>query len=179
MKSVKQIVAAVMLMLGCGCIFSGGNTVPEIFDPVPDSAVCNLPVNRLRVSNESGADRRFLYRGKNNRMIFDEYRLWILDPELLLKRALKSTFVKHSRNTCDITCTIDRFEFDLVNNCAVLKLAVDISRGAVQHSFVCSEKATLASGSSSDASAAAAKCITSAMAKICAEYTKFSGKGNK
>lgn len=179
MKAVMQIVAAAMLALSCGCVFSGVNTAPEIFDPVQDSAVCDLPVNRLRVTNESGADRRFLYRKKNNRMCFDEYKLWILDPELLIKRAFKSVFVRHNRNASDITCTIDRFEFDLVNNCAVLKLTVEISKGAAQRSFSCSEKASLASGSSPDASNAAAKCIKSALEKICAEYANFSGKGNK
>lgn len=179
MKFAIPLMAAVLL-LNCGCAFFGNNyTAPEIYDSVQDIAVCDLAADRLRVSNESGADRRFLYRGKNSRMTFDEFNLWLLDPELLISRALKSVFVKRSKKAADISCTIDRFEFDIVNNCAILKLSVDISRAGRQKSFVCDEKEKFSSGSSSSAASAMNKCIKSALEKICAEYKSFSGKAEK
>ena len=171
---------AAVLLLVTGCIFSGRDyTAPATYDLGTQLAQCSIPINRLRVSNESGADKRFLYRSKNNRMSWDEYNLWMLEPELLFRRALKSVFPVRSGSAADISCTIDRFEFDLSKKNAILKVTVVISRGTESFTFVCDRKEHFVSGSSDSAAEAMNKCVKSAMENISAECRVFSGKGKK
>lgn len=179
MKTTLPFLAAALLLL-TGCIFSGREyTAPATFDLGTEFAQCSIPVNRLRVTNESGADRRFLYRAKNNRMTWDEFNLWMLEPELLFRRALKSVFAARNTSGADISCSIDLFEFDISKNNAVLKITYVISKGTKSAAFIYDRKESFISGSSASAAEAMNKCVRAAMENICMEYRVFSEKEKK
>jgi hypothetical protein len=178
MKRIIPVFAALLLMTGC--IFSSRKYVPHsTYDLGTDVPECGCAVNLLKVSNESGADRRFLCRGESNRMSTDEYSFWMLEPELLIRRALRAAFAVRDSKAADIRCIIDRFEFDTVKNEAVLKLSVSISGKGMETGFVCSFKEKFSSGSSASAAGAMNKCVKSALEKICSEYRAFSKRTGK
>ncbi len=79
---------------------------------------CRVTVSRIR--NLSGADRRFLYRCQNNRMQNDEFSRWLLDPELLLERLLRSKLNGTGHEEVRVRCVITAFEIDTTRNTAVL-----------------------------------------------------------
>ena len=137
MKKILPYSAALILML-TGCILSSEKyKSPATYDLSAERLTCSNAVNGIRVRNSSGADRRFLYRVQNNRMQFDEYNFWMLPPEQLVRRIFDVSFSKRGRNAADIVCSIERFEFDLTSNSAILELSVTVEKnGRSRHEFL-------------------------------------------
>lgn len=110
----------VCLSVLTGCVGSSSET--RFFTLGGNRSPQNLPcrVTILRFRNLSGADRRFLYRCQNNRMQSDEFSRWLLDPELLLERLLRSQLDGAGHEEVRVRCVITAFEIDTTRNIAVL-----------------------------------------------------------
>lgn len=118
----KFFISGILLCLAAltGCVGSSSET--RCFTLGSNDAEKVLPcrVTILRFRNLSGADRRFLYRYQNNRMQNDEFSRWLLDPELLLERLLRSKLNGTGRDEVRARCVITAFEIDIARNTAVL-----------------------------------------------------------
>ena len=110
---VAALAAAVFA--GGGCIF-WPNEYVETADY--DIVLATGGTRRIALGvfrNFSGADRRFLCRNKDGRMIPLEYHRWLMSPELMLQRGMYDKFSIDPRNDAAIprvSCDLYRFEFD-------------------------------------------------------------------
>ena len=166
---MKRILPAVLLLFtAAGCMFSSEKyKSPATYDLSTEYPQYEQTVNRIRMKNTSGADRRFLYRKKNNRMVFDEYNFWILDPEQLVKRAIETSFPKRSYGAVSLECCIERFEFDLAAETAVFELTVTLSSKAGKNRTVhCKYKEKFSGKEADQAAQAMDKCVKEALKQI-------------
>ena len=122
MKKVVMTMLTAALFAAAGCALMG----PEYVEPAeydlaqpPSEEIAPLPVPvRFGVfRNVSGADRRFLVREENDRMLTDEYNRWLVSPELLIERRLRAAMpdpeeVRGNSEVVRLSGTVYRFEFD-------------------------------------------------------------------
>ena len=166
-RTVFQILFAAAAALMSGCVFMGEEYIaPATYDLEQSEKISQVQVSRIRVRNGSGADRRFLYRGRSNRMRFDEYNLWLLDPELLLGRALNGFFASRSESGVEMLCKIEAFEFDLVRKTARLKLSIEFARDGKTTFYSRSWSSSFDAERGSSAAEAMNKCVRAAMEDI-------------
>lgn len=164
----KLLLSGIFVCLSCftGCIGSSSET--RFFtlgdNGTEQSLPCRVTVSRFR--NLSGADRRFLYRCQNNRMQNDEFNRWLLDPELLLERLLRSKLGGAGHGEVRVRCVITAFEIDTVRNIAVLAGDFTLSCGENIQTFRVREerKFSAESGDIAAASADAMNQCASALA---------------
>ena len=176
---MKKILSAsvVLLLTLTGCIFSSEDyKARATYDFSPDRIECSGAVNRIRIKNSSGADRRFLYRTHDNRMLLDEYNVWMLDPEQLMRRVFDVSFSNRSKDAADVSCTIERFEFDLTSGVAGMQLAVSVEKDgrSDRKLFVFTEKMKKKNGAS--AAYAMDKCAKAAVKKVDMMIKEFAEK---
>lgn len=129
MKSAKSFFSALLLMLICtGCILTPRDDVRIAhYDlAIPAKVKSYDQINVAQVDNSSPAQSRMLYRMKGNRMVNDNANYWIQPPDRMLQRYFEQAFQvagnHHSKNKIDLRCSINTFEFDIVNSEAVLSL---------------------------------------------------------
>ena len=172
--------AAVLILTLTGCILTSEKyKSPGLYDLSTDHHVCISALNRLRVKNISGSDRRFLYRIEGNKMKFDEYNFWILSPEQLIRRALDTSFSKRCKKAANLECSISRFEFDLKSNEAILELAFTLSKDNKSKSGFYSVRKKFAGKTASEVACAMDKCVSDAVKHLDSAVTEFSAKGGK
>ena len=148
----------VCLAVLTGCVGSSSET--RFFTLGSNGTEKSLPcrVTVLRFRNLSGADRRFLYRCQNNRMQNDEFSRWLLDPELLLERLLRSKLNGTGHNEVRVRGVITAFEIDTVRNAAVLAGDFTLYCGENIQTFRVQEERKF-SAESGDTAAAAAEAM--------------------
>ena len=172
-KSVLPLLLLSLMALS-GCVFRSqeGNS-RNVYDLSPEFPQCQKAVHRIRISDLSGADRRFLYRKEGNLIVADERNCWLFSPEQMLKRTFDMVFADRSSDAANILCRIERFEFDLPGKSANLRLAVTFEKAGKSVTKVFTEKEKFTTASS--AASAMDKCVRRAMKNICAAYTVSGG----
>lgn len=171
---VSAMLTAAALLAAAGCALMGPEYVePAEYDlaqPVkraePMAAMVRFGVFR----NVSGADRRFLIREENNRMLTDEYNRWLVSPELLIERRLRAAMPDPEKQAqldeaVRLSGTVYRFEIDRGGRKAVV--GVDYS---ARFSGASLERNTLCEAPLGDDSpAAAVRAMSEAVEKSAAE----------
>ena len=122
MKRIVTTMLATALLAAAGCALMGPEYVePAEYDlaqpPAAESASLSAPVRFGVFRNVSGADRRFLIRAEDDRMLTDEYNRWLVSPELLIERRLRAAMpdpeeVRGNSEVVRLSGTVYRFEFD-------------------------------------------------------------------
>ena len=178
---VKLWICGLLLpfLAGAGCAYlSPGYIEPKEFD----LAVAATPLTGMRFQlgtfrNLSGSDRRFLYRGKDERMLADDYNRWLLTPDLMLERQFhKALFPRETRcseqdRLLRLDGTIYRFEFDRTKRTAILSVDYTIRifnnrrPAGVSSLSVTTEKPILGETSAS-AAAAMSGCVSESVARV-------------
>ncbi len=182
---MKVVLGGVLgMLLLSGCVLSQHAYVePADYDFSGDSAPVSSRAVRFGVfGNYSGSDRRFLVHLGEGRFQCDEYKRWLMIPEMLLKRRLSLFFPVRPDSVhgkLSIDCTIYRFEFDLERKkarfCAEYTLR-DGSRVLVlRHEF----SAPFRSGSGAALAAAMSRCVALSAKRLSGEVETFSKEGNK
>lgn len=182
MKHILLLILLPTLLLIPGCVFVSEDYIaPATYDFARPEAESSVAVNRIKVRNISGADRRFLYRSSNNLVKSDEYNRWLLEPELLIERALCEVFGKRSCDGIEAACRIQVFEFDLVRKVSRLKLEVRFSHGTSSCEYTKTWETSFDAKRSSSAAESMNKTVSKALADIVQECEKFSArlKGDK
>ncbi len=119
---LKIMLSAAVALVLCGCVFFQNSYVePAEFDllnSVPASSnPAALPVHFGVFRNLSGADRRFLVRRSDGTISRDEYRRWLMEPELMLERCFNEQLSPAAGNDAAEAVTVSgviyRFEFML------------------------------------------------------------------
>ncbi len=117
---------------GCSIFPEPAPPVPEYdFAPGAKLEPLAVPVRIGVIRNLSGSDRRFLFRQADNRMEANEFRRWLLSPDLLIERRLRadfSTFGEGAKGDAlkprdayvRFDGTLVRFEFDAAGKRAEL-----------------------------------------------------------
>lgn len=126
---IAAMLTAAALLAAAGCALMGPEYVEpaeyDLADPVegarPMAAMVRFGVFR----NVSGADRRFLIRAEDDRMLTDEYNRWLVSPELLIERRLRAAMpdpeeIRRSGETVRLGGTVYRFELDRKRKLAVV-----------------------------------------------------------
>ena len=130
MKRIVTTMLATALLAAAGCALMGPEYVePAEYDlaqpPAAESASLSAPVRFCVFRNVSGADRRFLIRAEDDRMLTDEYNRWLVSPELLIERRLRAAMpdpeeIRRSGETVRLGGTVYRFELDWKRKLAVV-----------------------------------------------------------
>ena len=130
MKRIVTTMLATALLAAAGCALMGPEYVePAEYDlaqpPAAESASLSAPVRFGVFRNVSGADRRFLIRAEDDRMLTDEYNRWLVSPELLIERRLRAAMpdpeeIRRSGETVRLGGTVYRFELDRKRKLAVV-----------------------------------------------------------
>lgn len=130
MKRIVTTMLATALLAAAGCALMGPEYVePAEYDlaqpPSAESASLSAPVRFGVFRNVSGADRRFLIRAEDDRMLTDEYNRWLVSPELLIERRLRAAMpdpeeIRRSGETVRLGGTVYRFELDRKRKLAVV-----------------------------------------------------------
>lgn len=198
MKS-SVMLAAAALLAGAGCALMG----PEYAETAeydlahPAAEVPPLPVAvRFGVfRNVSGADRRFLIRTADDRMLTDEYNRWLVSPELLIERRLRAAMpdpekVRRSGETVRLGGTVYRFELDQQRKLAVVGVdySARLAGGAsLERNILCEAPirddspaaAVRAMSTAVEKSAAAAKLLVEELLKNGTEKANASSEKNE
>ena len=122
-KAVLMFWGALTVGLTGGCLWGSSYTLPETYDlPVMKAMPVPTPVQFVSFRNLSGADRRFMTRRPDGRIVFDDGRRFLESPELLLERALREAVTGSDRSgaAVKINGVIRRFEFTAPAATAVL-----------------------------------------------------------
>lgn len=173
----------VSLSVLSGCIGSSSET--RVFTLGGNGTEQSLPcrVTVLRFRNLSGADRRFLHRSQHNRMRSDEFSRWLLDPELLLERLLRSKLNGTGNEEVRIRCVITTFEIDDTRSTAILAGDFTLYCGEYIRTFRVQEERKFSAESGDPAAAAEAmdQCAAALAGRLRAkvlELYKQSKTGN-
>ena len=121
---IKISGAIPVLLLMCGCFWGGNSPETRIYDLGSPAPLKRLPwqVNYHLLRNLSGADRRLLLRHADGEIRCDEFNRWLLDPELLLERYLRSSVSGSGVHAVSVRGVLVAFETDLQRHEAVLKM---------------------------------------------------------
>ena len=181
MKTPIQITVAGVLLLLSGCFFSrAGGVERKVYDLGSAEVRCSIPVCIDGIRNSSGADRRFFYRTKDNRIEFDSGNFWLLEPEQAMKKLLRGSFGSCTADGIRIEGVIDDFGFDLEKKEAVLTVNFTLSKNGKTAGVKCSERSSFDGRSAASAARAMNKCASKMAEKLAKEIEKFSGsKGEK
>ena len=135
MKRIVTTMLATALLAAAGCALMGPEYVePAEYDlaqpPSAESASLSAPVRFGVFRNVSGADRRFLIRAEDDRMLTDEYNRWLVSPELLIERRLRAAMpdpeeIRRSGETVRLGGTVYRFELDRKRKLAVVGVSLE------------------------------------------------------
>ncbi len=127
--TLLTVTAVALLAWTAGCALMGPGYVEpaeyDLADP-PEEARPMAAMVRFGVfRNVSGADRRFLIRAENDRMLTDEYNRWLVSPELLIERRLRAAMpdpaeIRRSGETVRLSGTVYRFELNRKRKLAVV-----------------------------------------------------------
>lgn len=117
------------VMLVGGCMLTGPSyTDPVDYDlgiPAADSVkFLPLPIRFGVFRNLSGSSRGFLVREGADRLASDEYNRWLLSPELLLQRRIRTQLRDPIGTPLNVRldASIYRFEFDRARHSANLSV---------------------------------------------------------
>ena len=118
--------AAVVLLTFSGCFFNSEPPQIAFYDlqlPAENQEQCKFRV--VLISNSTPSRTCMLYRQKNNQILQDEYNCWVQLPERMLMRYISMAYPwskNSSKDLVEVHATITAFEFNAVNNEAVLAL---------------------------------------------------------
>lgn len=196
---IAAMLTAAALLAAAGCALMGPEYVEpaeyDLADPVegarPMAAMVRFGVFR----NVSGADRRFLIRAEDDRMLTDEYNRWLVSPELLIERRLRAAMpdpeeIRRGGETVRLSGTVYRFELDRKRKLAVVGVdySARLSGGAsLERNTLCEAPirdaspaaAVRAMSAAVEKSTAAAKLLVSELLEKEAENAKASPEKNK
>ena len=160
-------VSAVFCLILSGCFSGGLSSGTRLFSPAAVNEKqfqlpCRIKIMNFR--NLAGADRRFLFRYKGNRMHNDEFNRWLLSPELMLERFLREEFNGTGKTEVRVRGVITSFEFNAEKHLAVLAVDFTLYSGEQSISFKAKSEKRFARDSRDLPQAAAdamEKCISS------------------
>ena len=175
-----QITCLALVLLLSGCIFSrskGGDRA--VYDLRTAENKCQVPVCAGDIKNASGSDRRFLYRGKDNKISFDAGNYWLLDPEQAVSRLLRRSFVSDPENGVSVSGVIDDFGFDLEKKTAILTVNFTLSKDGRRKSVRCSSTSPFDGKSAKSAALAMNDCASQMVKELTASLEAFDKSGSK
>lgn len=158
-----------------GCLFSrSAGAERAVYDLGAVKTQCKVPVDVGNIRNASGADRRFFYRMKDNRIEFDSVNFWLNEPEEAVEKLLRNSFAAAKEDAVELSGVIDDFGFDMNKKLAVLTADFTLKRGKKSVNIRCSESSAFDGKSAASASRAMTDCASKLVAKLSGEVEKFS-----
>lgn len=126
-KNILSIAAAAAVLLSLsGCLFYSEPPQVAFYDlqlPAKAKEQCKFRV--VLMSNSTPSRSCMLYRQKNNQILQDEYNCWVQLPERMLMRYISMAYPwgkNNSKDLVEVHATITAFEFNAMDNEAVLAL---------------------------------------------------------
>ena len=177
MKILALTLFLFSLVLLPGCFFSRAASVERSFyDLGTVQTRCSVPVDIGSIRNASGADRRFLYRMKGNRIEFDSRNFWLTDPDQAVEKLLRNSFVSGGSDALHISGVIDDFGFEPDKKLAVLTVNFTLKQGEKRENVRCGVESAFDGKSAASAAGAMKSCAEKAVKQLADAVEKFSKK---
>ena len=181
MKTLVTLISCLALVfLLSGCFFSRTKGIDRsVYDLRLTENKCQVPVCTGDIKNASGADRRFFYRSKNNKIEFDAGNYWLLEPEQAVSKLLRQSFVSDPEKGVSVTGVMDDFGFDLEKKVAVLTVNFTLSKDGRRESVKCSSTSPFDGKSAKSAAVAMNKCASEMVRELTASLEAFNKLSSK